>query len=221
MSLCSLNELWEEVDYINKTNFPDNGLKPIVGNGKIQNPKFMFVFINPTHVNISSSPNWQGPRFPFIGTKPVWRIFHKAGMLNNELIEQINSSNDWSLEFTGSVLDFLKVKSYYFTNIVKWTGKDATLPNSHKIKLFLPVLQKEIQIVQPKYVVTFGLIPFQNLTGLKIKLNDYYSEVMEKQKLRFYNLDNNINTKVIPCYFPIGRGNPKRAVELLKMINDL
>ena len=169
----SLEELWEIVDNINKQHFPENNLMPIWGNGKIFRPKIMFVFINPTHANISSDQNWQGPRFPFIGTKPVWRIFHRAGMFDDELFNRINNSKFWSLEFTNEVLDFLKSKSFYITNIVKWTGHDATLPNSKKIKLFLPILKREIEIVQPQYIVTFGLIPFENMTKQKIKLGDY------------------------------------------------
>ena len=107
----TLEELWAVVDDLNHKHFPKNSLKPILGNGKIFRPKVMFVFINPTHANISSDQNWQGPRFPFIGTKPVWRIFHKAGMFDDELIERINHLKSWSLEFTDEVLNFLKSKS--------------------------------------------------------------------------------------------------------------
>jgi len=218
----TLEELWNIVDELNQKYFPENSLKPILGNGKTFRPKVMFVFINPTHANISSGQKWQGPRFPFIGTKPVWRIFHRAGMFDDELIKEINNSKSWSLEFTDKVLNFLKSKSFYFTNIVKWTGFDATLPDSKKIKLFLPILEREIEIVQPKYIVTFGLIPFENMTNQKIKLIDYYSEVMKSQKLRFFDMEyNGFKTKVIPCYFPVGRGNPKKAVEILRLIDSL
>ena len=216
----TLEELWKVVDDVNKKHFPENSLKPIVGNGKIFHPKVMFVFINPTHVNISSDSNWAGPRFPFIGTKAVWRVFHRAGLFDDELIDSINNSKSWSLELTNKVLDFLKSKSFYFTNIVKWTGSDASLPDSEKIELFLPVLEKEIEIVQPEYIVAFGLIPFENMAKQKIKLQDYYSSVMQDKKLRFFGTSAG-QVKIIPCYFPIGRGNPKRAVEILRLINDL
>lgn len=82
-------------------------------------------------------------------------------MFDDELIDRINTSKSWSLEFTNKVLDFLKAKSFYLTNIVKWTGHDATLPDSKKIKLFMPILEKEIEIVQPHYIVAFGLIPLR------------------------------------------------------------
>ena len=218
----TLEALWSVVDDLNQKYFPNNSLKPILGNGKTFRPKVMFVFINPTYANISSDKNWQGPRFPFIGTKPVWRVFHRAGMFDDELIEKINNSKSWSLEFTNHVLAFLKAKSFYLTNIVKWTGFDAALPNSEKVKLFLPILEREIEIVQPQYIVTFGTIPFENITNQKIKLIDYYSGVMNSKKLEFFDVDyNGFKTKIIPCYFPVGRGDPKKAVEILKLVEKL
>ncbi len=216
----TLGQLWNVVDELNHKHFPKDSLKPILGNGKTFRPKVMFVFINPTHANISSDKNWQGPRFPFIGTKPVWRIFHRAGLFDDELMKKINDSKSWSLEFTDKVLNFLKSRSFYFTNIVKWTGSDATLPNSVKIKLFLPILEREIEIVQPQHIVTFGLIPFESMTNKKIKLADYYSDVMKRKKLRIFDMKyNSFKTKIIPCYFPVGRGDPKKAVEILKLID--
>ena len=219
ITCANLDELWKHVETLNKKHFPSNKLKPIVGNGKTKNPRFMFVFINPTHANISSDPKWQGPRFPFIGTKPIWRIFHRAGLFDDDLIEKINTSKSWSLEFTDKVLDFLKSKSFYFTNVVKWTGSTAALPDSEKIKLFLPILEEEIEIVQPQYIITFGLIPFESITKQKIKLQDYYSEAMHTKKVRFFEKQfGNFKAKIIPCYFPVGRGSPKKAVDILKLL---
>lgn len=218
----TLNDLWTQVHEINKKHFPENNLASILGNGKTSNPKFMFVFINPTRANISSRKDWKGPRFPFIGTKQVWRIFHRAGMFDDELMNEIEQSKNWSIDFTNKVLEFLKNRSFYITNIVKWTGEDATLPNSEKIKLFLPILEKEIEIIKPEYIVTFGLIPFENLTGQKIILGKYYNEVMKTKSVKYYERQfGSTTTRIIPCYFPVGRGNPKRAVEMLKLVRTI
>ncbi len=218
----TLDELWNIVDEINTRHFPENNLRPILGDGHQSQPKIMFVFINPTHVNSSSDKNWIGPRYPFLGTKPLWRILHKAGLFDDHLIVKINNSKNWSLELSHEVLAFLKSKSLYLTNIVKWTGQDASLPNSEKINLFLPLLEKEIELVQPKHIVTFGLIPFENITRQKIKLKDYYYQIMQEQKLTYYNQEfNGFKTKIIPCYFPVGRGDPKKAVEILKFVSNL
>ncbi|MFA4907269.1 MAG: uracil-DNA glycosylase family protein [archaeon] len=219
---ASLNLLWKQVEKINRNHFPENRLAPIVGNGKTFRPKFMFVFINPTKRNISSETGWKGPRFPFIGTKHVWRIFNRAGLLDDSLMKQINRDSNWTLEFTDKVLRFLSRKGIYITNIVKWTGSDAGLPDSKKIGLFLPILKKEIGIVQPKYVVAFGLIPFEKLTGRKITLRDYYEAAMKTRKLEQYELKTNLfETKIIPCYFPVSRGEPKKAVEIIRLLKTL
>lgn len=219
-SCQTLDELWRVVESIHETHFPENRLKPILGNGKTSKPKFMFVFINPTARNSSSNPDWKGPRFPFIGTKPVWRIFHRAGLFDEELMKYIERHPRWSLEFTNNVKDFLISKSFYFTNIVKWTGNDAALPDSTKIRLFFPILRKEIELVKPKNIVTFGLIPFERLTGKKIKLGEYYEQSMVSKRISPFVLKIGKHpTLVFPCYFPVGRGNPKRAVELLRLLN--
>lgn len=195
---------------------------PILGNGKSFKPKIMFIFINPTARNISSDKSWQGPRFPFIGTKQVWRVFHRAGMFDDELMKAINNSSIWSVEFTNKVLMFLQERGFYITNIVKWTGHDATLPDSEKINLFLPVLKKEIELVQPEHIVTFGMIPYERLTNQKIKLKDYYSGNIKNNNLKTFETEvNSIKTKVIPCYFPVGRGEPKKAVEILKLVDKI
>ncbi len=215
----NLNDLWECVHELNKRHFPENELMPILGNGKINHPKIMFVFINPTARNSSSQKDWRGPRFPFIGTKQIWRIFFRAGLLEEELMSYIEKNKDWSLDFTNKLLCTLQEKSLYITNIVKWTGEDATLPNQEKINLFLPILKKEIELVQPEKIMTFGLIPFEALTKRKIKLKDYYTTAIKQRKLEAIDVQiNNFKTKILACYFPVGRGDPKKAVELLKLI---
>jgi len=218
----TLEDLWKRVHEINRTKFYGNDLMPILGGGETFRPKIMFVFINPTHANSSSDKNWKGPRFPFIGTRAVWRVFHKAGMFDDRLMRIIEDSKSWSVDFTHEVLDFLKSRSYYITNIVKWTGHDATLPDHEKISLFLPILEKEIELVKPEYVITFGLIPFENITDQKIKLAEYHHEVMQTNRLKFFEKQFGTHkTKVIPCYFPVGRGNPKGAIDILGVINKI
>lgn len=218
----TLDELWDEVENLNRRHFPDNTLQPILGGGRTRRPKVMFVFINPTGRNISSDKEWQGPRFPFIGTKQVWRVFHRAGLFDDGLMESINNNSTWSLEFTGRVLDFLKRKSFYLTNLVKWTGRDATLPDSEKIRLFLPILEKEIGIVHPRYIVAFGLLPFESIAKRKIKLHEYYSKAMRAKRVIPFEVGIGSRVRnVIPCYFPVGRGNPEQAVDLLRLVDSL
>lgn len=218
----TLDELWSKVFELNREHFPENNLMPIFGGGRIHKPRFMFVLINPTHTNQSSDPDWQGPRFPFLGKKDLWRVFYKAGLLNDELMGEIEDRSTWSVAFANKVLKFLDKKELYLTNIVKWTGHDANLPDSNKTNLFLPILEREIEMIQPEYIIAFGLIPFQGLTKQKIKLSEYYSDVISEQELKFYEVEvRSVRAKVIPCYFPVGRGDRKKAVEILKLLDSI
>jgi hypothetical protein len=218
----TLNELWDYVFALREKYFPSNALVPIVGNGKTRRPRFMFIFINPTIRNISSNPEWNGPCFPFLGTRQIWAVFLKAGLLDSKLFAEINKNKFWTVKLAKRILRFLQDRGFYFTNLVKLTEYDSRLPDSKKIRLFLPVLKREIELVRPEYVITFGLIPFERLSGEKIKLGEYFSETMKNRKLGFYVIKTDSREiKTIPCYFPVGRGNPKRAVEILKLVAKL
>ncbi|MBU0953527.1 MAG: hypothetical protein KKA90_03855 [Nanoarchaeota archaeon] len=214
----TLAELWKYVDDVNAKHFPENELRPILGAGKTKNPKIMFVLINPTIGNISSHPTWTGPRFPFIGRKHHWRVMHQAGFLDDKIMEHIEHATTWSPTFAEAVGKEMERQNIYTTNIVKWTGHDGSLPEKEKIALFLPILKREIELVQPEYIVTFGLIPFEALTNKTIRLRDYYTEAMKTKRLRTYPC---ASGDVIPCYFPVGRGDPKKAVEILKLVRNI
>jgi len=217
--ISSLTALYNHVIGLNNKHFPKSKLMPIPGGGELNKPKYMFVFINPTIRNISTNPEWNGIRAPFIGTKNIWRIFHKAGHFENNLMQEIEKRKSWDEPFAEKVYGFIKSKGFNFTNIVKWAGENADLPNREKIKLFLPTLIREIEIVKPQNIVTFGLIPYEALTLQKIRLEEYYQESMRMNKvIRTEVTIGRIQTNILPCYFPIGRGNPKRAVEILKLL---
>ena len=86
-------------------------------------------------------------------------------------------------------------------------------------EIFQPILLREIGLVQPEYIVTFGLIPFNALVREPIKLSDYYQESVRRNAPKTYNLQREHSSyRAVPCYFPVGRGNPKRAAKLLSML---
>ncbi|MEZ6256023.1 MAG: uracil-DNA glycosylase family protein [Patescibacteria group bacterium] len=215
----TLEELWTYTYNLHKQHYPSSNLEPIMSGGKHIKPKYMFVFINPTYRNISSNSSWQGKRRPWTGTKYIWKIFNNAGHFDSSLLAEINSKKEWDIPFADKVYKHLEDREFYFTNIVKWTGENADLPTAHMTNLFLPILLKEIELVQPKYIVTFGLIPFNALINEKIKLADYYDAVIEQGVLTSFPLTiGTFSCSVIPSYFPVGRGNPKRATKILNML---
>ncbi len=216
---ASLDELFEYTQRLTTTHFPNHSLKSIMGGGLRDSPEIMFVLINPTYANISSKSSWTGPRFPFIGTRAFWRVLDRAGMMKPELMEYINENKEWSIDFARKMESYFGEQKWYFTNIVKYTGRDAALPDTQKIEIYYPVLQREIELVNPQMIVAFGLIPFERMTGKKIKLQDYYEKILKKGDVDSFCLIEG-RVPVIPCYFPVGRGNPARAVEMLKHIRE-
>ena len=212
-----LSSLLAEIDAHHDRNFPEHVLRPIPGGGCPDRPGVMFVFINPTAANSSTSPDWIGMRAPFIGTKAVWRIFRNAGLMDSGLADEIESCGAWSPAFAEKVYGHLADRSYYLTNLVKWAGHDATLPQADLVKLYLPLLRKEIEAVKPKRIVAFGLMPFAALTGVSLRLGDVYEQMMREGRTVSFPA---IRGKypVSPCYFPVGRGNPKRATEILSLL---
>ena len=64
-------------------------LTSVYNGGCINNPDICFVFMNLTGRNIASSPNWRGRRSPWIGTKNIWKLFYRIGLLDEEIYENI------------------------------------------------------------------------------------------------------------------------------------
>jgi len=215
-----LENLWKEVDSCKDCKSTRNKLQHILGGGKENSPSLMFIFINPTHRNISSSEEYNGPRFPFIGTHEVWDILAKSNILSEEVTKRIR--NNWNKDSIDFLLNSLIERKIYLTNVVKCTKPNAENPNSELTKKKLPLLFKEIEIVNPKLIVTFGQIPFKALTGKSIKLSEHNKRQKESKNLILYD-SKEINGKiykVFPCYFPVGRGNRKGAIELLSILKS-
>lgn len=57
-------------------------LTSIYNGGCTNNPDICFVFMNPTGRNIASDPNWKGRRSPWIGSKNIWKLFYRIGLLD-------------------------------------------------------------------------------------------------------------------------------------------
>ena len=104
----------------------------------------------------------------------------------------------------------------YFTNVVKCTSVDATLPTRQVLDYSIPLLHDEIKIVKPQTIVTFGIIPFRAVCLQSLKLADYYAQ--QDGTLRYPSRVD--HTSVYPCYFPVGRGKRKEALHLLKVLRE-
>ncbi|MBD3259242.1 hypothetical protein GF371_01265 [Candidatus Woesearchaeota archaeon] len=214
-----LKDLWKQVDSCVSCRQNDNKLQHILGGGKEKQPDVLFCFINPTYRNITTDPDYEGQRFPFIGTTKVWKVFANAGLLEPELLEKIKKG--WDQSLINETIKKITQKRFYFTNLVKCAQPHADNPKTAEIKELFPLLLKEISIVRPRLICSFGGLPFRWLTGRKdLKLAEHFEKQRQSDRLITYDsvpIDRR-TYPVFPCYFPVGRGNPKKAVELLQIM---
>lgn len=197
-----------------------NRLQHILGGGAFDKPDYFFVLINPTYRNITSNPDHRGIRIPFMGVSNFWRVLVESGYLPKDLY-RTTEKKCWEAGDIETVAAALKEARLYLTNLVKCCGADASLPNKERIKHQAGFLMEEVRIVEPKLIITFGLLPFQMLTGKMIKLSDHLD------RARWGSLDlyksipiGGSSYEVFPTFFPVGRGRPKGSVELLKRLRS-
>ena len=70
-------------------------LHAITNGGCIDNPRVCFVFMNPTGRNVASLPDWKEIHSPWIGTKNVWKLFYRLGLME----ERVYTIDNGKLEY--------------------------------------------------------------------------------------------------------------------------
>ena len=212
----TLDDLKIEYDKLQKK-YGAKELDSIYSGGCVDNPNICFVFMNPTGRNIASKKTWHGLKSPWISTKNIWDLFYNVNLLDKDIYAEIKSKkgNEWTEEFAEKVYDNVKKYKYFITNLGKCTQVDArALPDSVFLK-YLRLLEKEIEIINPKVIILFG----NQVSG--IVLNQKIS-VSTVRKISFIK---KINEKVYKCYsvfYPVGNGrfNIDKSIEDIKYIID-
>ena len=82
----------------------------------------------------------------------------------------------------------------YVTNVVKFRPTRLSAaghtvnrpPTQEEIKLFLPWLLREIDLVDPKYVITLGNVPLKALTGRGSVIGDMHGRFIDWQGRRLF-----------------------------------
>lgn len=209
-----IEELNVEYDKLQKI-YGAKELMSIYNGGCTKNPNICFVFMNPTGRNIASCPQWKGRRSPWIGTKNIWKLFYKIGLLDEEIYQEIISKKpqEWDEEFADMVYSNVEKHKYFITNLEKCTQTDARiLPNS-VYSQYLDLLCKEIEIINPKIIITLG----NQVSSIVLDKN---TSVSQCRKQSFSKKIGKKNYKIYPVYYPIGNGmmNIDKAIEDLKFI---
>ena len=115
----------------------------------------------------------------------------------------------------------LRRQRIYVTNLVKCAQPHPEVPAQSAIREDFPLLTEEIALVNPAVIVSFGQLVFQTLTRKPIKLHSSLESLRVTGRLPVscFNVGDR-KVPIVPSFFPIGRGNPQLAVEILKSIRD-
>lgn len=209
--MYTLDSLYKRFDDCPLCRLSNNSLLHILGGGKFDYPKVALVFINPTHMNISSHPEWKGRRFPFIGVTRFWHILSDSGWLTKRVFKRLED-NQWGEDRVNELENELLSRRIYITNLVKCTFSHGDYPERKYFDYHLPLFKKELSLVKPKAIISFGGLATKYLTGETLVFKKYFRNL---QRLKYKQIP------VYPCYFPVGRGNPKLAVQVLRELKYL
>jgi len=190
-------------------------LDSIYNGGCDNNPDICFVFMNPTGRNIASSKTWKGLKSPWIGSKNIWDLFYELKLLDKDVYIDIKSikGSEWTEEFADKVYDNVKKHNYFITNLGKCTQIDARpLPDS-VYKEYLHLLEKEIEIINPKVVILFGNQVSSIVLSQKIAVSQCRKRLFTKEingkEYKFYSV-----------FYPVGNGrfNINKSIEDISYI---
>lgn len=195
-------------------------LDPIYNGGCTTNPDICFVFMNPTGKNIASNKSWKGLKSPWIGTKSIWDLFYELRLLDKNIYDKIKKikGNEWTEDFANEVYNNVKKYKYFITNLGKCTQIDARLLPNGVYKEYLHLLEKEIEIINPKVIILFGNQVSSIVLNRKVSVSQCRKQKFVKE----------INNKKYDCYsvfYPVGNGrlNLDKSIEDIKYIieNDV
>lgn len=213
MSLEELKKIYDKL----QLKYGSKELDSIYSGGCDKNPDICFVFMNPTKRNIASSKDWKGLKSPWIGTKNIWNLFFELGLLDENIYTKIRSikGNEWTEEFAEEVYDNVKKNKYFITNLGKCTQVDARELSDDIYKQYLDLLEKEIEIINPKVVILFGNQVSSVVLNEKISVSQCRKKVFIKE----------INGKKYNCYsvfYPVGNGrfNIDKSIEDILYIKE-
>jgi DNA polymerase len=199
-NILQINELHKDFDKLQKI-YGAKELDSIYGAGCISNPDICFIFMNPTGKNIASSKLWLGIKAQWLGTKNIWKLFDSIGLLDNDIYRQIikMKPDEWNYDFSTKLYENICQNKIYITNLGKCTQSDAK-PLSNKVfKEYLYLLEKEIDILKPKIIITFG----NQVSSILLEKSISVSTCRKKNYIKTINEN---KYKIYPVFYPVGQG---------------
>lgn len=209
-----LDDLKQEYDKL-QNKYGAKELDSIYNGGCDKNPDICFVFMNPTGRNIASSKSWNGLKSPWIGTKNIWDLFYEIDLIDENIYKKIKSikPKEWTEAFAEEVYEDVKKHKFFITNLGKCTQIDARALPDEVYKEYLDLLNKEIEIINPKVIILFGNQVSSIVLDEKISVSTCRKKVFIKKI-------NNKEYKFYSVYYPVGNGrfNIDKSIEDIKWI---
>lgn len=211
-----LTEIHSKYDKL-QTIYGSPNLDSIYGAGCIDNPDICLVFMNPTGKNLTSDKMWTGLKAPWLNTKNTWKLLYNLNLIDEKLYLEIKSKKpiDWDNEFCLHVYKQIADKKIFITNLGKCTQEDARHLNDNILKEYLSLLEEEIELLNPKIIITFG----NQVSSIFLKTN---ISVSKCRGIYYDKVINGIAYKTYPVYYPVGQGmrNINIAIEDIEKIID-
>lgn len=190
-------------------------LDSIYNGGCVDHPDICFIFMNPTGRNIASDKNWTGRKSPWLGTKNIWKLFKNVHLLDESIYNEIQmkKTKEWDYDFCDKVYQNVEKNKYFITNLGKCTQLDARALSDEILSKYLKLLFKEITIIKPKVIITFGNQVSSIVLNEKISVSTcrcrYYERKIGDQVY-----------KIFPVYYPVGNGifNMDKAIDDINYI---
>ena len=152
------------------------------------------------------------------GSCDVGTILRYVASLHNvDIYNEIKSkkANEWDKEFAEKIYDKMKRNKMFITNLGKCTQIDARPIQNSVYEKYLNLLEKEIEIVNPKVIILFG----NQVSTVFLKEKTSVSLCRKKEFIKV------INGKEYKCYsifYPVGNGrfNIDKSIEDILWIED-
>lgn len=214
MTNLQVTKLHAEIDALQKRH-GSMKLSAIYGAGCMKQPDLMLVFMNPTGKNVSASPDWKGLRAPWLGTKNVWKILYKFGLISESIYATTQRllPGEWTSGVANTVYDEVAKRKLYITNLAKCTQNDAKHLKDSVFKDYLELMRAEITEVNPKSIITFGNQVSSVLLGKPITVSKYQGGEVEILGIgkKIFN--------VYPTYYPVGQGQRNMPLAFKRLQN--
>ena len=89
-------------------------------------------------------------------------------------------------------------------------------PTREEVKLFLPWLRREIELVGPEVVVTLGNVPLRALAGPKVVIGDVHGRFLELDGARLYPMYHPASLIYNPSLRPVYARDVERLAQCLR-----